>query len=179
MRLLPTLFAALLIALPPALQAHDGYDHEAQAAASPIPAVVDGARLSLATPRVELVAVREADGGLSVYADDYASNVPLAGARLQLVVAGRSLQAAELAPGSWQLPAALLGDEAQPQARFELRGDGWTEILSAALPARPEAVVAGERRSGGDGGGLVLILLLIAVLMVNAALQRRRTPRQD
>ena len=124
MKPLLSLFAGLLIALPPVLQAHDGHDHEAPELALPVPAVVSGARLSLATPRVELVAVREADGGLSVYADDYASNTPLTGARLQLVVAGRSLQAAELAPGSWQVPAAVLGDEAQPSARFELRGDG-------------------------------------------------------
>lgn len=153
------------------LAAHEGHEHKDPDAVPAAPTPTSGNRLALSTARVELLAVREADGSLSVYADDYASNAPLNGVSLRLTIAGRSLQAAELAPGSWQVPAAVLGDEAQPQAGFELRSAGWTEVLSAALPARPAVADTGSK----SGGGLVLMLLpLLAAL----ALQRRGTPEQ-
>lgn len=167
MKMIIALLLMLCASLP--LAAHEGHEHKEADASSAAPAISSGNRLALTTARVELLAVREADGSLSVYADDYASNAPLGGVSLHLTIAGRSLQAGELAPGSWQVPAAVLGDEAQPQAGFELRGAGWTEVLSATLPARPAVADTGRK----SGGGLVLMLLpLLAAL----AFQRRGTP---
>ncbi|WP_428385326.1 hypothetical protein [Nevskia ramosa] len=156
-------------------QAHEGHEHEEAETEAAVPALAHGARLALSTPRVELVAVRTADGALNIYADDYASNAPLAGVALHVRIGTRSLQAADVAPGSWLIPAALLTDDDQPPTHFELRGNGWTETLEGRLPAKPVATASAETRSGGDGGGLVLVLLpLLAVL----AWQRRSTPEQ-
>lgn len=166
------LLAALCLSTSLASQAHEGHEHEE---AEPEAAVAHGARLALSTQRVELVAVRAADGALNLYADDYASNAPLAGVALHVVIGNRSLQAADMAPGSWQIPAALLADDDQPLSHFELRGNGWTETLEGRLPAKPVASAAATR-SGGDGGGLVLVLLpLLAAL----AWQRRSIPEQS
>ncbi len=153
-------------------RAHEGHEHEEAEPEAAVPAVVRGARLALSTPRVELVAVRTADGALTIYADDYASNAPLAGVALHIAIGNRSLQAADVAPGSWQIPAALLADDDQPLSHFELRGNGWTETLEGRLPAKPVATAAAATRSGG---GLVLLLL---PLLATLALQRRGAQEQ-
>ncbi|WP_295683905.1 hypothetical protein [uncultured Nevskia sp.] len=172
MKTILRLLATLCLSTSLVSQAHEGHDHDEDEAVVAAPAAVNGARLSLATPRVELVAVRAADGALNIYADDYASNAPLAGVALHVGIGSRSLQAADVAPGSWLIPAALLTDDDQPLTHFELRGNGWTETLEGPLPAKPVATAASETRSGG---GLVLLLLpLLAVL----ALQRRSAPER-
>lgn len=166
------LLAALCLSASLVSQAHEGHDHDEDEAVVAAPAAVNGARLALSTPRVELVAVRAADGALTLYADDYASNAPLAGVALHVAIGSRSLQAADVAPGNWLIPAALLAGDEQPLTRFELRGSGWTETLEGPLPAKPVAAAAAETRGGG---GLVLLLL---PLLATLALQRRSAPER-
>lgn len=163
--------ALLASALPRTLAAHEGHVHD-EAAPQAIEAEVkaeamaDGPRLALNSARIELVAVREADGGLSVYADERASNAPLAKAQLRLVVGSRSLQASETAAGSWQLDAAVLGDATQP-VRYELQGEGWVASFEAPLPAPPPVkavATAAGRTGGGSAAGLSLVLLPMLLL---------------
>jgi len=166
------LLAMLCLSTSLVSQAHEGHEHDEPESTAAAPVAAHGARLALASPRVELVAVRAADGALNLYADDYVSNAPLAGVALHVAIGSRSLQAADVAPGSWLIPAALLADDDQPLTHFELRGNGWTETLEGRLPPKPVATAAAETRSGG---GLVLLLLpLLAIL----ALQRRSAPEQ-
>lgn len=159
-------------------QAHEGHVHEADAVAEPAPvlALPSSDRVALSSSRIELVAVRAADGSLRIDADEYVSNMPLTEVALTVVLGSRNLQAAAIGPGSWQLPAAVLDQPGQPLLHYEFRGDGWSDSLQAALPLTPAAPTS---PGAGDGSGLVLVLLPLLPLLAAAALLRRRVPGQD
>lgn len=167
----------ILLLLPLAAAAHDGHQHEEAAPVAEAAVVAAGDRVAAATARVELVAVRAADGGLDIHADDYASNAPLAAVALRLRIGDRSIQAEAQSAGHWQLPAALLADVAPATVvAYHFEGAGWQQSLAAPLPDRPQPSVAGETRSGGDSRGLLLVLLPLLALV---AVQHRASPVVD
>lgn len=166
-----------LLLLPLAAAAHEGHRHDEIAPAAEAAVLTNGDRVAAATARVELVAVRAADGGLDIHADDYASNAPLAGVALRLQIGGRSIEAEARAAGHWQLPAALLAEVAPATVvTYHFDGAGWQQRLDAPVPDRPQPTLADETRNAGDGRGLLLVLLPLLALV---AVQHRASPVVD
>ena len=142
----PLLALAVTLAAASA-RAHEGHEHGAEAqqeapvaglAAQPVAAPEAGApRLAISQPPVELVAVQGSDG-LLIYADDYASNAPLAGLRVQVQLGSRLLDASELAPGSYRIARDLIGDTGGT-VKISLHGAGHDAELVGELPAAPIA----------------------------------------
>ena len=81
--------------MPPSLWAHGGEDHsdhaeEAKPAPVLAPAGMTGMRLEWQSPDVELLGILQADQ-LTLYADHFATNEPLANASIELESRGQKL----------------------------------------------------------------------------------------
>ena len=127
---------AMVLLLPLAAAGHAGHDHGAGPAPAAPAVVARGHRAALRVPPVELVLVREADGGLSIHADDDASNAPLE-AELGVQLGRRRVQAAAVSPGSWHLPAAVVDAADGSPLRCEFRRAGQVHGAELPLPPRP------------------------------------------
>ncbi|MFP5383395.1 MAG: hypothetical protein ACLGHG_04935 [Gammaproteobacteria bacterium] len=142
--------AALLLAFH-AAQAHEGHDHGADAPSSPVGAT-HSPRTSTASDRLEAVVVLSGTQ-LLVHLDDYASNAPVAGAAVDVVVGNREATAAQRAPGEYVVDAGALGIVPAEPARHALTlvvtTADYADLLAATLdvtatlPAENEARVAG------------------------------------
>jgi len=100
--------------------------------AEPMHAADAAPRLSHQSERIEAVAARDAQG-LVVWVDDYASNRPLRGLAVTVRAGGANVQARESEPGTYRVPADLLG-EADTFA-LTVRGEGWEEQFAGRLLA--------------------------------------------
>ena len=174
--------------LPRTVHAHEGHEHTVTAPAASDTATV-ASRLALESPTVELVAVREHDA-LMIYVDDHASNAPLSGLRLRAVIGSHSLDAAEIAPGTYRIPDDLIDaavddtptagtHEASVAIRFLFRTGGQDETLEGPLPPGSADADHGSARSDATAPShwptaLGTAAVLIALWPVARALRRRR-----
>lgn len=143
--------AAFLSLALPAVQAHEGHDHGAEEPSTPV-ATAPSPRTSTASDRLEAVIVLSGTQ-LLVHLDDYASNAPLAGAAVDVVVGNREAPAVQRAPGEYVVDAGALGIVPAEPARHALSLVVTTaddaDLLAATLdvtaspPADDEARVAG------------------------------------
>ncbi|HKY89521.1 MAG TPA: cytochrome c peroxidase [Nevskiaceae bacterium] len=124
-----------------------------------------GSRLALSDDRVELLVAREGDV-LRIYADDFATNAPLADLAVSVASGTLRLQAA-VADGLYTVPADRLDPLQANALRITVRGDDWSRELSGILPpASAAAVPAGRRPWGAAGMFLAFAALLLAFLVV-------------
>ena len=170
--------AALIASAPSLALAHAGEDHGEPASAAVAAALP---RASAATSELELVAVAEKDR-LVLYLDRYATNEPVAGAKLELESPAARGPAAEAAPGSYVF--ALSGPLPPGRHGIAVVVDtaGTADLLSLTLDMPPAPAAAAAPASsawtawtpwklwGGSGA------LLIAGAGVLAL--RRRTVRR-
>jgi hypothetical protein len=113
MRSLSVLAACLLFPASAAL-AHEGEDHGAPLPAAHSPASAAHPRAEAASGDFEIVAVL-ADGKLTLYLDHFASNAPVAGARVEVEGSGLHGTATETQAGVYVMDAPTL-----PPARYGL-----------------------------------------------------------
>jgi hypothetical protein len=164
-------FYALLLA--GAAAAHEGHDHGAAPAPEVAAPDATAPRLALHSARVELVAVRDARD-LLVYIDDYETNAPLAGLRVQLRAGSRLLSAQPVEAGTYRIVADAL-DAAVPQpAVFLLHSDAWSEQLEGVLPPAQPVAPAGP----ADSSELALAVAgFVALALLAAGFRLRRLRR--
>lgn len=126
------LVIALLFSFTSAAFAHGGEDHGA-----PPPTVSRAVAPRAAAASEEFEAVIVLDGGkLRLYLDRFASNEPVAGARVEIDGAGLNGVAAEESPGVYGLAAATLPVAKHPLTISIEAGDS-ADLLSATLEVGP------------------------------------------
>ncbi|WP_028081940.1 hypothetical protein [Solimonas soli] len=151
--------------------AHEGHEHVAHEIA---PAAAPATSLSWQSARLEAVAALDGQG-LVVWIDDYASNRPLSGLAVAAQVGAATVQAQESEPGTYRVPADLLGGApGDVVLALSVRGEGWDERFAGRLP-RPPPRAAQEH---GPWRRRLPAALGAAVLFGGAlVLWRRRTRR--
>lgn len=156
------------------VSAHEGHEHKEEAPATEQVQSKEesAARLALHSARVELVAAREGDD-LLIYIDDFETNAPLEGLKLQLRAADRVLQARSIAPGLYQIPLDVI-PPAGGQVEFTLQGEGWQEQLSGVLPAALEAQAPTAQRLHWSVIAAALASAAVLIGLLLWFLRRRR-----
>ncbi len=154
--------------------AHEGHEHE-EAPDPKVEATEAGPSLELRSSRIEMLVVRETTT-LTIYIDDYASNAPLAGLRVQARIGARVLAAAAGAPGIYRIPADLLGAAGALPVSFTVHGDALDEELAGDLPAAPEPALSQAGNRGGPAATIVLVLLSALGLTLVGRFWKRKTP---
>lgn len=132
----PIVWALMAVLVAPFGAAHEGHEHAGAAVSAPAAPVA--ARLAWSAPPLELLAVREPRGGLRLYADDYASNAPLGGLRIELSSGTHTWSAVEVEAGTYALAPGLLPNTPVP-LRVRVAGEGWDVRFDAVLPAAAKA----------------------------------------
>jgi multidrug efflux pump subunit AcrA (membrane-fusion protein) len=160
---------ALLLALLAPAGAHEGEPHGP--AAAPAPAATLAPRAEASTPDLELLAVAE-DEGLTLYLDRYASNEPVAGARVEVHSLRQELAADERDPGVYRARAGWLAAPGRHELIVSVEGPDLADVLPLTLtvpPPAPAPPAGGSRTYGYAGAALAAVLLVLAV-----GLRRRR-----
>lgn len=154
------LVSALICSAP--LHAHEGHDHGAE------PAVQQQAlapRLTHASARLEVVALLQGHD-LLVYADDYASNAPASGLRVDVRSAGRLVRALETEPGLYRAALQIESQARDVQLDLSLSGEGIAERFAGSLPIAVSEDAAQSSASPNialiAGGTIAALLLAIA-----------------
>lgn len=168
MREIVAVAAVALLAVTPAAFGHGDEDH----GAAPPPVTRSMApRAVAATGDFEVVAVLQ-DKHLVVYVDRYASNEPVAGAKVEVEGGGLRGAAAESAPGTYVMDLAVAMPPAKHALTISVEAGDTADLLSATLdtsvPVIAEAV--------GHGGSLNLVWGIAALLLLasGAMLAARR-----
>lgn len=130
--------ASLLLSVTPAAFGHGGEDHGA-----PAPAVSQAVSPRAAAFSEEFEAVAVLDGRkLVLYLDRFASNEPVAGAKVEIEGGGLKGVAAESSPGVYAIDAAAMTLAKHPLTISIEAGDS-ADLLLATLDATPtQAAVA-------------------------------------
>ncbi|WP_300975117.1 efflux RND transporter periplasmic adaptor subunit [Sphingomonas sp. LHG3406-1] len=169
--------AALLLATPVA--AHEGEDHGTPPAASaPVPEAATGAAAGEAhSDRYEVVVQAGEEPRVTIFLDDYATNTPVTGARVSVVIGEQTVAARATAPGTFE--ARLSGPLAHGTTNVDVvvQGAGGDDLLSVP-------VVVPEHDDASEAGGFAWrtwlmgasIVGLIAALGWAAFRLRRRNP---
>ncbi len=172
MKLVFLLAAAIAI---PAWAGGDASDGHTHAAPAPIPVTPSAPRAVAATEDFEVVAVLEGRQ-LVIYVDRFASNEPVAGAKVEIEGGGLKGVAAESAPGVYAIDAAAMTPARHPLTISIEAGDS-VDLLSATLDvAPPQAGVAhvhGLSEWASWLGAAVLALTALVLLVI-----RRRKKRK-
>lgn len=167
---LPPAFAAWVLAvllslLPSFAFAHGGEDHGDEAKA-PVSLPASGPQLELKSPDVELSGVLQ-DGKLTVYADRYASNEPILGAKIELESKGRKLALLATKDGSYTAAADWLKQPGTHEIVVSVEADGLQDLLIGTLQV-PGLQSAARGRAWLDyakwaAGGSVAAIVLLAL----------------
>lgn len=165
---------ALLIAALPAL-AHDGHDH---AAAAPGATAAASPRIAVHSDLFELVGVVER-GGLTLYLDRFASNEPVADARIEFESGPHQGTAARQEGGSYRIQFDGLADAGQRAFAFTVVAGADSDLLAAeldihAVDGPADAPRATWKRWGLWAGGGVALALAAAVATLRV--RNRKVP---
>jgi cobalt-zinc-cadmium efflux system membrane fusion protein len=150
-----------------------GHDHgEAQATTTAAPALPS---FEAANERFELVGRVQSDE-LKIWLDDWATNAPVAGAKIELAVAGQKLVPTLGADGTYAVPFPQANKAGSYPLGLTISGVGTPVLLGATL------VISEEAAHGHDDEGIPLMWILgggaLALVIVGGGLvlmQRRRT----
>lgn len=171
-------------------RAHEGHDHGAEP--PPVP-VATAPRAEAASERFELVAVVRG-GDLVLYLDRFASNAPVAGARVALSVPGMPrMRAVETGPGTYRAAVPWLAGRDHADLMVGVTLEGSTDILDldldmpgvaptpATTPAmnpamNPAALTLDERLGHQNPAALAGGGFLIGLAAVALARGRRAAP---
>lgn len=156
--------------------AHEGHDHgdapvAQQQALAP--------RLTHTSARLEVVALLQGRD-LLVYADDYASNAPASGLRVDVRSAGRLVQALEIEPGLYRANVQIDTQAREVPLDLSLSGEGVSERFGGTLPIDATAAdtsATGSSSDGGAGAALIAGAGIAALLLVIAGVWRLRKRR--
>ena len=152
------LVAAIVL---PAWAGGDSSDGHTHAAPEPLPTVTMSPRAVAATEEFEVVAVLE-DKHLVVYVDRYASNEPVAGAKVEIEGSGLHGIATESAPGTYLLNLAAAMVPAKHGLTISIEAGDSADLMTAMLDTSSAvpAVAHTSYRSAWIAWGLVALLLL-------------------
>ena len=161
--------AATLLGLAPAVFGHGGEDHDA-----PAPAVSQAVapRASAATEEFEVVAVLE-EKQIVIYVDRFASNEPVAHAKIELEGAGLKGVASEVAPGTYVMDLATAIPPARHPLTISIEAGDNADLLSANL----DTSLAVEHQVHVAGWSVWAVWSIASLLLVasGALLLARRT----
>lgn len=136
------LFVAALIAMP-AWAGGDSSDGHSHAAPAPVPVMVSAPRAAAATEEFEVVAALEGLH-LVLYVDRFASNEPVAKAKVEVEGAGLKAPAIEAAPGTYMVDLAAPLPPGRHALTISIEAGDTADLLSATLETSLLPVVAGE-----------------------------------
>lgn len=178
-----TRFAAALCALH-VLSASVALAHETHEAEPSPRAAAAGPRAAAVSKNFELVAVPR-DGHLVLYLDRFATNEPVADARIDIETPDGTARAEAIRPGTYRIDPPWLAGGGDRELAVTVAAAGWTEVLDLDLhlpePAAPGAAANDEASAalrahlahqtpvGAAAGGF---LLGLATIMLGRA---RRT----
>jgi len=166
------LYALALLSATPAALGHGGEDHDA-----PPPAISQDVapRTSAASEDFEVVAVLE-EKKLVLYVDRFASNEPLAKAKVELEGAGLKGLASELAPGTYVMDVTSPIPPARHPLTISIEAGDTADLLSASLDTS-EAVEPHVHVPGWSVWTVWIIAALLLLASVALLLVRRRRER--
>ncbi len=164
------LFLAAAIAVPAWAggDASDGHTH-AETAPAPVPVTASAPRAVAATEDFELVAILEGKH-LVVYVDRFASNEPVAKAKVEIEGAGLKGLAGEAAPGTYVMDLASTLPPAKHALTISIEAGDTADLLSATLdtsqPVVTDAVAHDWRRRATWIVAALLLLAAGALLVI-------------
>ena len=150
--------------------ASDGHTHGAPAAA-PIPVTASAPRAVAATEDFEVVAVLEGKH-LVVYVDRFASNEPVAKAKVEVEGAGLNGLAREAAPGTYVMDLAAALPPAKHALTISIEAGDTADLLSATLDTSQPATSSEHAHSRAEW--VVWIVATLLLLAAGALLIVRR-----
>lgn len=156
-----------------AAYAHGDEDH----GAAPPPVTQSMApRAVAATEEFEVVAVLEGKH-LMVYVDRYASNEPVAGAKVEIEGGGLQGIAAESAPGTYVLNLAAIMPPAKHGLTISIEASDSADLLTATLDTSLAAPAAVHTHYWGEWivWGLAALLLLVSVALLAVRRRKQKT----
>lgn len=170
------LFLAMAVAVP-AWAGGDASDGHTHAAPEPLPTMAIAPRAVAATEEFEVVAALEGRQ-LVLYVDRYASNDPVANAKVEVEGAGVKGLAGEAAPGTYVIELAPALPAARHPLTITVEAGDTTDLLSATLDTSA-APAAGDAHVHGWGERVVWVLagLLLAAAGALLALRQRKKSR--
>ena len=155
--------AALLGA--PTAAGHEGEDHGAPSASAEVQQPL-APRAEATSPDFELVAVLDKDQ-LAIYLDRYASNEPVADAKIELESGGNKAAAKPVAPGVYQLAAPWLSKPGRHELIFTIEAADAADLLAATLeiaaPPSGQGKSAGLLRYAAWATGAALVLTVAGI----------------
>ncbi len=168
------LLLAAAIALP-AWAGGDSSDGHTHAAPEPLPTVSMSPRAAAATEEFEMVAVLE-DKHLVVYLDRYASNEPVAGAKVEIEGGGLQGVAAESTPGIYLLNLAAALPPAKHGLTISIEAGDSADLLTATLDTSSAAPAAAHAHYWSEWivWGLAALLLLVSLALLAARRRKQK-----
>ena len=180
-RLAASFLAAAFLFLGAEAAAHEGEDHgsppPAAAPAAAAAAAATGTAGEAHSDRYEVV-VQGGEGPLlTVFLDDYATNTPVSGASLSLVIGDRPIEARAVSPGTFEARLAQPLPHGTTNVDVVVRGAGGDDLLSVPVlvPEHEEeesAAGALDWRSMLIGAGIVALLIAAGFLAFRLARRR-------
>ncbi len=153
--------------------AHEGHDH-----GPPAPALPSSLkpRIAVHSDAYELVAVANGQQ-LTIYLDRYASNTPVADARIEIIAGAATLQASALPDSTYRATLPALDKAGRHELVFNIQHKDGDDLLAGTLetPVAGAATAANQRPSGWSLTTLILIGL--GALAVGLALGRSSRSR--
>lgn len=154
--------------------ASDGHTHGAPVAA-PVPVTASAPRAVSATEDFEVVAILEGRH-LVVYVDRFASNEPVAKAKVEVEGAGLKGLASEAAPGTYVMDLAAALPPAKHALTISIEAGDTADLLSATLDTSQPVVAAADAH--GWTRRTVWIVAALLLLAVGTLLAVRRNRRK-
>ena len=176
-RLAAPVLAAALLFLGAAAMAHGDEDHGAPpqaAAAATTAATASGGEAH--SDRYEVVVQNGEEPLLTIYLDDYATNAPVTGASLSLVIGDRPIQARAVSPGTFEARLAQPLAHGTTNVDVAVRGAGGDDLLTVPVlvPEHEEESAATGFRLRSLLIGAGVLALLVAAGFLAFRLARRR-----
>ncbi len=159
----------------PAWAGGDASDGHTHAEAAPIPVTPSAPRAVAATEDFEVVAVLEGKH-LVVYVDRFASNEPVAKAKVEVEGAGLNGLAKEATPGAYVMDLAAALPPAKHALTISIEAGDSADLLTATLDTSAAAPAAPHARSWSEWmvWGLAAVLLLASGALLAARRRKQK-----
>ena len=160
------LVVMVLMILPLPTFAHGGEDHGDEAKTPMSVAGASGSRLELTSPDVELSGVFQ-DGKLTLYADHYATNEPIANAKIELESDGHKLQLSSAGNGIYTVTADWFKQPGKHNVVVSITAGDLEDLLVGTFEI-PVATIATHGPAWIDYAkwaavGIAVVMLLVVV----------------
>ncbi len=174
MKQIRAVFLGAVIAFP-AWAGGDGSDGHTHGVPEPVPAAAAAPRAIATSEEFEVVAVLEGKQ-LVVYVDRFASNEPVAQAKVEVEGAGLKGLAREAAPGTYVMNVAAVIPPARHPLTIGIEAGDSADLLAATLDTSRQAESAVHVHGWGERlvWGLAALLLLAAGALLVARRHRRK-----